>query len=481
MDEQEIVPKLFKTYRHIEWLVAHLDLYEVKGQGEELRNNMVHFGNSYYTYPFEAQVAYTEFREHVWNNPFLYETTSLEALGDETKYCIFATSIDGYFVEHNEEETTYWLPIGFIRDELGEKAGIPLIRNEVSKMTNEFHSKKTFVEQKLQNGIEQYQQYQIELMKRRLGKKFVEQNVNKTDYLEKQFRVSNRFPAVSMIVLLSAYLFCVRLAVSNQMVFAFAGVFLGVYSCWFFSNKIKVQFYSKRMRNNVKRIMDYCWNYRNASMCKIETERILSKDEKRVEPLLLVAQYSDIKKILDDGNTLESRKIKIYHQFSDYFAMFCVAALIGGMLFGGGIIGVRGKVCGKSEKILQGIEEYSEVAQEILPTETLESETEILSVFDSDGFIFADSDSRYLTDLEVHALKEMEGYEFQDLLGFARNEIYARHGYPFNEAGKYYPYYMQYSWYRDISHQTVTEDDLNTYEKENIKLIVQIETEYGYR
>ncbi len=34
---------------------------------------------------------------------------------------------------------------------------------------------------------------------------------------------------------------------------------------------------------------------------------------------------------------------------------------------------------------------------------------------------------------EVYALRNSEEYDFQTLLGYARNELYARHGFAFNE------------------------------------------------
>lgn len=100
--------------------------------------------------------------------------------------------------------------------------------------------------------------------------------------------------------------------------------------------------------------------------------------------------------------------------------------------------------------------------------------------FDADGFVFPDSNEAYLTEDDLYELQYFEDYEFKDLLGFARNEIYARHGFQFNENGKYHPFYSQYEWYNELEHGDVSEDELNEYELQNVSLIVRIETEEGF-
>lgn len=97
------------------------------------------------------------------------------------------------------------------------------------------------------------------------------------------------------------------------------------------------------------------------------------------------------------------------------------------------------------------------------------------------SFVFPDSNERYLTEEEVYALNDAEEYDFQTLLGHARNEIYARHGYAFNENGIYYPFYMEYDWYRNMEHHVVSDSELNEYEQANRDLIVAIERKEGYR
>ena len=103
------------------------------------------------------------------------------------------------------------------------------------------------------------------------------------------------------------------------------------------------------------------------------------------------------------------------------------------------------------------------------------------SIFDKNGFIFPNSDVRYLTEEEVYALRNSEEYDFQTLLGYARNELYARHGFAFNENKQYYPFYMQYEWYRNMEHSIISDSVFNEYELANRDLIVEIERREGYR
>lgn len=105
----------------------------------------------------------------------------------------------------------------------------------------------------------------------------------------------------------------------------------------------------------------------------------------------------------------------------------------------------------------------------------------VIYPFSEDGFIFPDSSEHYLDKESIYNLNDFEDYEFKDLLGYARNEIYARHGFAFKEGGKYDNFYTQYDWYNEIEHGSVLDSDLNEYEVANVSLIVQVEEKEGFR
>ena len=82
--------------------------------------------------------------------------------------------------------------------------------------------------------------------------------------------------------------------------------------------------------------------------------------------------------------------------------------------------------------------------------------------------IIPDSSSRYLSKADLLGLSK-------DQLRLARNEIYARHGRKF-QSQELQEYFESKSWYRGtIEPNQFSEDNLNAYEKENIKLIKSME------
>ena len=63
------------------------------------------------------------------------------------------------------------------------------------------------------------------------------------------------------------------------------------------------------------------------------------------------------------------------------------------------------------------------------------------------------------------------------MLGYARNEIFARHGNLF-ETPKYANHYSQYAWYNNTPEKAdVGYPDLNEYEIANVELIKQFENQ----
>lgn len=90
-------------------------------------------------------------------------------------------------------------------------------------------------------------------------------------------------------------------------------------------------------------------------------------------------------------------------------------------------------------------------------------------------FIFPNSDKEYLTDADVEKLTEEE-------LGFARNEIIARHGRIYTNE-KYKAYFESKSWYKGTIEPEVFdanyENELNEIEKANVELIKKYEEKFS--
>lgn len=95
------------------------------------------------------------------------------------------------------------------------------------------------------------------------------------------------------------------------------------------------------------------------------------------------------------------------------------------------------------------------------------------ATFDANGFVFADSSERYLTMDDIANLNK-------DMLGYARNEIFARNGNLFR-TDKYIEHYNSYDWYRNMPGKRygVEPYELNPIEQANVNLIREREEQLG--
>ncbi len=83
----------------------------------------------------------------------------------------------------------------------------------------------------------------------------------------------------------------------------------------------------------------------------------------------------------------------------------------------------------------------------------------------SNFYLIPDSDTRYLTEAEL--------WEWQyTALGFVLNEIFARHGFPFDPDGNYYAYFNAQSWYHEDANFTYSR--VNSVEWYNERLVKQV-------
>lgn len=107
---------------------------------------------------------------------------------------------------------------------------------------------------------------------------------------------------------------------------------------------------------------------------------------------------------------------------------------------------------------------------------------EIGEAYAKTGYIYADSAETYLDEIELNAkyLKLISLFGnttwVEREIRYAINEIYARKGYDFTGTS-YERYFAEKDWYHPIVGKQVTEEELNSYEKANIDLLVKIEKE----
>lgn len=101
----------------------------------------------------------------------------------------------------------------------------------------------------------------------------------------------------------------------------------------------------------------------------------------------------------------------------------------------------------------------------------------LISRWKDSGFLFPDSDTRYLTEDDIISLAQAEGYSEAELLRYAVNEIYARHHYLFTTE-KYANFFNAYDWYDGY----LSADDacalFNSIEHRNIATLLKAEEKY---
>ncbi len=93
------------------------------------------------------------------------------------------------------------------------------------------------------------------------------------------------------------------------------------------------------------------------------------------------------------------------------------------------------------------------------------------SPFDEDGLVMDKSMEEKLSYDELWDIPQTKDKTLLQLLGYARNEMFARGGHKFSDSSSYYKYYKQYSWYKPTGKVTAdqlaakypaTKDNINT-------------------
>lgn len=80
------------------------------------------------------------------------------------------------------------------------------------------------------------------------------------------------------------------------------------------------------------------------------------------------------------------------------------------------------------------------------------------SPFDKNGLVMEKSITQELTTQELWNMPQTSEKTLLDLLGYARNEMFARGGHKFSDTSNYYKHFSKYSWYNPTGR--VTADDL---------------------
>lgn len=196
-----------------------------------------------------------------------------------------------------------------------------------------------------------------------------------------------------------------------------------------------------------------------------DRDRILLEDEENVK-----TELSDSSNITSNENMKTSKIENLKEKWNDKYTIVVIIGIMIIAAFGGFIFK---NVRSQNEEVNENDSTYNEVYNDEEETEEDELEDEFESQ-ETQEYILPDSSSSYLTKSDLMGLSAEE-------CRLARNEIYARHGRMFEDESLQ-KYFENFDWY----YPTIQPDDfdesmLNDYEIFNRDLIVEYETEQGYR
>ena len=97
--------------------------------------------------------------------------------------------------------------------------------------------------------------------------------------------------------------------------------------------------------------------------------------------------------------------------------------------------------------------------------------------WETTGFLFPDSDVKYLTGSDIMALTEIDGWSMASLTQMAINEIYARHNYLFSSE-EILSFFSSYSWYDGYLNAEKSAANFNKIEWANISYLKDIKESY---
>lgn len=101
------------------------------------------------------------------------------------------------------------------------------------------------------------------------------------------------------------------------------------------------------------------------------------------------------------------------------------------------------------------------------------SENSNTDPFTQEGLVFDNSLEEKLTTEDLWDIPANGEYTLLQLLGYARNEIFARSGHKFKDTSNYYTYYSQYDWYQPTG--SISYNDIVKTGRTNIDLIKDVE------
>ena len=468
---QQWIEEKCTEFEDIQWISKHLELYRPQTKNHRELDDLEHYGGNIHTWTLEAVQSYRKLQESLCNNPFMVMTEWSKKTYQYKPVCI-----DGCFI--SVEQSGHAVPVGFL------KTAPEALQSSVAYC--------------LKNAYEEWKK-EYEEMKQKILRRVIdaeiecdawkEMQLDQVDSMELKIDVFLNVIGIAMwgIMGIVAALFYPGHAQEDQTWVVFSGA-LFVIGCVVIYRLVKNTVDSLHGIANCK-IWEAVCNKRDTLLAfqndisekeaRYFTEKYILSSSSREESFCVQHEREEFHKIMKLADTSELKDLKMHsvptpEQYRDTVFANKALAFVLGIIF---LIFVIAMATGENVKFFSD----EGLSQQEATEETSEEANNTATGFDENGLLFWDSNERYLSEDEIYALKNNEEYDFQTLLGFARNEIYARRGYAFKEDGPYYPFYMQYEWYSNMSHDVFGDEVFNEYEIANRDLIVEIEKREGYR
>ena len=444
----------------ITWVVDHMEYYSSLDGNTKLLDDLKRYGQNIYTYTTEASRTYKEIYKKCCCNPIMQNSPFLLK-----KYSFICKEEKGRLIGVSINQKNYVVPIGLLETAPKECYGMVIKIKHAAEEEWKQEYRRT-----CEKTMETLEKTENKCRARRI-------EVNGT------YQVSDLMLANTRNVLLSrgiVGIFCLIVMFRwkfewinvqmNSLAFAYVCLMTALL-CGFSMNlekKIRNNEYNDRLSKKLEDMENRLNQYRKEVAVSSDTDKELNYVIYRCKEFIdfagienALVQADVVMKEQVKSACTEEKLMKAKRNLIIVLSCIVFSMLIAFLMELNGVIGDA-----QTEANYQ--------------SEDIETESNN-SIFDKNGFIFPDSDVRYLTEEEVYALRNSEEYDFQTLLGYARNELYARHGFAFNENKQYYPFYMQYEWYRNMEHSIISDSVFNQYELANRDLIVEIERREGYR
>lgn len=446
--------KLFSLYDDLEvyeWIYDHLDEYVFLNEAFKIKEKFHKYEKNKNTYYIEMIKVYEELVSCFYFDIYCY-VSGEKSLTNAKENIIYATYSESYLINIEDK----FFPIGFLRQQVVGKSEY---EKDILKQVESYKKK---------NKIN------FETWKKNLNTKKDEIIDLRKEYIKttKASFMRGFIATILMIIgIIVFFYFHTKYAWSTGVILLFVLVYLGLSFIIF--QEFKASKYIGYLFKMEAIYQRYCKIYEDILVIFVNLSSIfVVEGNNKIEVYHNEELHNEVKDIYQKDFRL---KFKIAFEFGKFANISLIIILIIVSLLGRTRIEeLRVSAMNYEEELIEEIQSNDVVTEDVIIELTPEG-------FDLDGFLFPDSAGRFLSKAEIEERRDESSLNYKDFLGYARNEIFARWGYPFKEGGVYHEHYSNYDWYKNMKPYAVVYNEFNKYEKENVNLIIELEKENGFK